>query len=170
MESDAYLVYSVIAWLIIVIIGVILGIKQKLVVFRNYNDLGLVFLIPLSIIAMVYFLPYLPKDHNNIGLLFGFIVESILIIYVIIRTIRDNHNPFLCLIAIITKISLSVLFIINFLDFVAAQGKTMSERATVRHKALVVFLIVAPLVFALVKTKEGIFNPQRTMAYRGLGV
>ena len=47
-------VYTLIAWIIVVVLGVIMGIKEKIVVFRDYNDLGLVFLLGLVPIVLMY--------------------------------------------------------------------------------------------------------------------
>lgn len=44
-------VYTLIGWLLIVVTGAVLGYKEKITVFRNYNDLGLVFLLGIWPIA-----------------------------------------------------------------------------------------------------------------------
>jgi hypothetical protein len=100
--------------------------------------------------------------YNIIG------VEALLLGWIVIRTFQDNNSLVLTLVALVTKISLSFLFIINFLNFVAPRGETMARRASVRHIALTFLLIVTPMVFTLVKKPEGLFNPRRVMAYRGL--
>jgi hypothetical protein len=52
--SGSWLTLLVIGWLAIVILGAVLGVKQRLTVFRNYNDLGLAFLITLSPLVLGY--------------------------------------------------------------------------------------------------------------------
>ena len=143
-------VYTLIAWLLIVITGTVLGFKQRITVFRNYNDLGLAFLMGLSPIVLTYLFSYLASDQKTIGVWFIIIIEAFLITWTVGRTLKDNPNPLLAFLAFITKISLSVLFIVNFLDFLAPKGKTMSGRASVRHKGLAFLLLIGPLVFALI--------------------
>jgi len=163
-------IYTLIAWILIVVLGVILGIKKKIPVFRDYNDLGLVFLMGLFPIILVYLFALVGENQKHIGILFIIVNETAFFIWIFIRTLQDNPNPIKALIALISKLSLSVLFIINFLNFVAPEGKTMGKRASVKHIALAFFVVLAPLVFALVKNKEGIFNPQRSLRYRGIGM
>lgn len=166
----AFNTYTLIGWLLIVIIGVVLGFKQKITVFRDYNDLGLIFLIALSPIVLSQLFSLIGGDQKKVGAVFLIIVEAVLFSWVVVRTYQDNQNILGMIVALITKLSLSVLFIINFLNFVSPTGKTASERAKSRRSALAVLLIVAPLTFALVKNKEGIFNPQRALGRRRLGV
>jgi hypothetical protein len=163
-------VYTLIGWLIVVIIGVVLGFKQKITVFRDYNDLGLVFLIGLSPIVLTYLFSFVGGEQEKIAITFIILIEAVLFLWIVIRTFKDNPNVLGTLVALITKISLSVLFIINFLAFVSPQGKNYSERAKSRRNALAILLIVAPLVFGLVKNKKGIFNPEQALARRGVGV
>jgi hypothetical protein len=163
-------VYTLIAWIVVVVIGVIMGFKQKIIIFRDYNDLGLVFLLGLVPVVLMLLFQVVAKDNQKIGLIFIVVVESVLFLWILCRTIQDNKNPIGFLFALVTKISLSVLFIINLLDFVTPSGKTSSHRASLRRKGFAFLLILSPIVFALVKNKEGIFNPERTLASRGIRV
>ncbi|MFZ3116363.1 MAG: hypothetical protein WA133_00265 [Syntrophales bacterium] len=163
-------VYTLIAWVVIIVLGVILGIKKKIVVFRDYNDLGLVFLLGLVPIVLMYIFSITAEKSRNVAFTFTAIVEVIIFLWLIIRTFKDNGNPVYGLLALATKISLSVLFIINLLDFVTPSGKTSSPRASARRKGFAFLLLLTPIVFALVRNKEGIFNPERTLASRGIRV
>ena len=163
-------IYTLIAWILTVILGVILSFKKRITIFRDYNDLGLVFLMGLVPIVLIYLFSLARENQQHIGTIFIIIFEAALFIWILIRTVQDNRNPIKTVIALITKLSLSVLFIINFLNFVAPEGKTMAKRASVRHIALAFFVVLAPLIFGLVKNKEGIFNPQRSLRYRGVGM
>lgn len=162
--------YTLIGWLLIVITGVVLGFKQKITVFRDYNDLGLVFLIALSPVVLFYLFSIIGGEQQRVLGWFIIIVETVLFLWIVIRTFKDNPNVLGALVALITKISLSILFIFSFLNFVAPQGKTAAQRAKSRYSALAILLIVAPVVFKLVKNKKGFFNPERTLASRGIGV
>lgn len=163
-------VYTLIGWLLIVITGVVLGFKQRITVFRDYNDLGLIFLIALSPVVLFYLFSIIAGEQQRVWGWFIIIVETVLFLWIVIRTFKDNSNFLGALVALITKFSLSILFIFSFLSFVAPQGKTAAQRAKSRYNALAIMVIVAPLVFKLVKNKEGFFNPERTLASRGIGV
>jgi hypothetical protein len=166
--SDSWLTLLLIAWFAIVILGAILGVKQRITVFRNYNDLGVAFLITLSPVALGYIFSFVTGGLDTLAI-YGIIgVETLLLGWIVIRTFQDNNSLLLTLVAFITKMSLSFLFIINFLNFVAPRGETMAKRASVRHLALTFLLVVTPMVFTLVKKPEGLFNPRRVMEYRGL--
>lgn len=163
-------VYTLISWIIIVVIGTLMGFKQKIVVFRDYNDLGLVFLLGLVPIVLMYIFTNYPVGNQNIVVIFISIVEAAILLWIIIRTVKDNKNPISVIIALITKISLSVLFIINLLDFVTPSGKTAAKRASSRRSGFAFLLILTPIIFALVKNKIGFFNPERTLSSRGISV
>jgi cytochrome bd-type quinol oxidase subunit 2 len=163
-------IYTLIGWIIIVVIGVILGYKKMITVFRDYNDMGLVFLLGLIPIVLMYLFQLVAKDNQEVGFIFIVIVESILFLWIVIRTIQDNQNPIGILFALVTKLSLAILFIINLLDFVTPAGKTSAKRASSRRKGFAFLLLLTPIVFALVKNREGIFNPERTLAGRGIRV
>jgi hypothetical protein len=163
-------VYTLIAWIIAVVLGVIMGIKERIVIFRDYNDLGLVFLIGLVPIVLMYLFALTSEASKNVAFMFTAIAELIVFLWLVIRTFKDNSNPAYGILALVTKISLSVLFIINLLDFVTPAGKTSSKRASSRRKGFAFLLFLTPIVFTLVRNKTGIFNPERTLARRGIGV
>jgi hypothetical protein len=166
--SGSYLTLLLIGWLAIVVLGAILGVKQRITVFRNYNDLGLAFLVTLSPVALFYIFSFVTGGLDTLATYVIIGIEALLLGWIVIRTFQDNDSLVLALVAFVTKISLSFLFIINFLNFVAPKGETMAKRASVRHIALTFLLIVTPIVFTLVKKPEGLFNPRRVMEYRGL--
>jgi len=164
----SWLTLVLIGWLAIVVLGAILGVKQRLTVFRNYNDLGLAFLVTLSPLVLGYIFSFVTGGMDKLAIYAIVGVEALLLGWLVIRTFQDNNSLVLTLVAFVTKISLSFLFIINFLNFVAPRGETMARRASVRHIALTFLLVVTPMVFTLVKKPEGLFNPRRVMEYRGL--
>lgn len=163
-------IYTLIAWIVIVVIGVIMGFKQKITIFRDYNDFGLVFLLGMVPVVLMYLFQLVANDNQKVGLIFIVSVEAILFLWIIIRTFQDNHNPLNFFVALVTKITCSVLFIINLLDFVTPSGKTSSYRASSRRKGFAFLLILTPIVFSLVKNKKGLFNPERTLSSRGIRI
>lgn len=160
-------VYSLIVLIIIVIAGIFLGFKKKITVFRDYNDLGLVFLIVMTPYILMYLLSFFFADRISIAYTFVVVVGLILFVWIAIRTYQDNNNILFALIALTTKISLSILFIINLFCFVSPEEKTAEKRRSVRYALLAFLLLLTPLILALVKNKEGIFNPNRTLPLQG---
>ena len=114
----AFNIYTLIAWVLIVILGVILGVKQKITIFRDFNDLGLVFLMGLAPIVLFYLFSLAGENQKHIGTIFIIIMEAALFLWILIRTLQDNRNPIKTVIALISKLSLSVLFIPNLSDFI----------------------------------------------------
>ena len=86
-------IYTLIAWIVIVVLGVILGIKKKITIFRDYNDLGLVFLMGLVPIVLIYLFSLVGENQKHIGTIFIIAIETALFIWIIIRTLQDNRNP-----------------------------------------------------------------------------
>lgn len=168
--NSIFNVYTLIALIVIIVVGIFLGFKQKITVFRDYNDLGLVFLLGLSSFIFFYIFSLLPEDQKNVGIAFILIVELLLFLWIVVRTYQDNQNIFYTLLALITKIPLSILFIFNFLSFVAPNGKTMGKRADVRYSSFAFLLLLTPIILGLVKNKEGLLNLDRTLSHRGIGV
>jgi len=110
-------IYSLVIFIVITIIGIFLGFKQKITIFRDFNDLGLVFLIELLPIVLMYLSSLIAANQNKIVITSIIIVEIILFMWIIARTYQDNNNILSTLIALITKTSLSILFILNLMSF-----------------------------------------------------
>lgn len=159
--------YTLILLITIVILGVVMGFRNMIVVYRDYDDLGISFLLTLSPVILFYVLQI---TNNNIAFfIFILIIEIILIAWLFYRTFNDNSkNILFALLSFITKTTLSVLFIINLLQLVSPSGKSSRQRASARKIAFAILLVISPVVFSLVKNKEGIFNPSRTLSRRGI--
>lgn len=158
--------YTVSGLLITIILGVILGIKKKITVFRDYNDLGLIFLL---VIFPVVFLSLAGFFNGGKILRWTFIViESGLMLWIIGRTFKDNANPLFFIVAFLTKIPLSLLFVFNLMSVLNPPGKTARDRSNARGNALIWLLFLTPLIAALVRNKNGFFNPQEILVRRGV--
>lgn len=168
--SGLFNVYSLIILILIIITGCILGYKQKITVFRNYNDLFLTFLLLLLPIVLSYIFLFVGFSDSPVTKYFIIAIELILFIYIVIQTVKDNENLFYSFISLITKIFLSILFVFNLINFITPTGKTAKDRAGSRQIGFIFLLALAPIVFMLVKNKEGIFNPEKTLASRGVRV
>jgi MFS-type transporter involved in bile tolerance (Atg22 family) len=166
-------IYTLIGLLLIVILGVVLGYKEKITVFRNYNDLGLVFLLGLWPIVASKFGMLLggllkTQTQENVALVFTVLSEIALALWIITRTYIDNDSVWKTALSLITKITLSFLFVFNVLEFITPSGKTSAKRAQARRSALTWLLILTPVVYALVRNKEGFFNPKSILERRGI--
>ena len=100
-----YYLYGIIAFFLI---GIILGFTKTIVVYRDYADLTLVFMLvlaPLGVYGLIG-----DKVENDIIRIVLLIIEIIIILLILIKTYIDNHNIFKTILAFITKIPLGVIF------------------------------------------------------------
>jgi hypothetical protein len=151
-----------------------MGLKKKAIIYRNYNDLFIVFLTSLTPVLFL-FLGMLASspEHKSEGqfVLYLFIaMEAGLLVWIFGRTLKDNGNFFLALLAFLTKVPMAVIFICSFIVFITPTGKTASNRASNRRIGLVLAMLAAPLVLALVTDQEGVFNLKKALSRRGIGV
>lgn len=145
-------IYIVIALVLLYALGVWLGAKGKVVVYRNYYDVMLV--------AGLYILPVLMtpafillggKEAVNeltVGLLIVMLVlEGVLLLFILIRSVRDNLNPLKALLALYVKIPTALFFSFNLLEsFTAKTGRS-------RRKSIFWTLFMVPVIHALVHDK-----------------
>jgi cbb3-type cytochrome oxidase subunit 3 len=140
--------------LMICIIGCTLGVKEKIVIFRNYDDLGLVFL------AVV---PLFIGFITAIGwiLIPSVLSSSTICLWLLVRTWQDNGSVWKVIIALPTKLALSILFIAFVWDLLAPSGKTQSARAAQRGLAAAILAVLTPVIYCLVKEKTGVLAPKQ---------
>lgn len=159
---DDYWGYILIGWAAIVLLGAILGWNQKIVVFRNYNDLGMVFASGVSIYAAIIVAITFASESKSMQALSFFLIAIavFLLIYLIARTFIDNKSFFLGALALVTKITLSGLFLFNLISLLSPSGKTQRQRSKDRSNALLWLIFLTPVIYHLVRDKEGIFCPR----------
>lgn len=139
--------------LAITITGSILGLKERVVIFRNYDDLGLVFLVvaPLCIGFITQILWILiPAIVSGVGLC----------VWLTWRTWQDNGSAWKVLVALPTKLVLSVLFIAFVWELLSPSGKTQLARAKQRGTAAAILAVITPVIYRLVKEKVGVLVPR----------
>ena len=129
---DDYWGYILIGWAALVLLGAILGWNQKIVVFRNYNDLGMVFASGVSLYAAIIIAITFASESKSMQALslFLIVIAVFLLIYLIARTFIDNKSLFLGSLALVTKITLSGLFLFNLISLLSPSGKTQRQRLT----------------------------------------
>ena len=139
--------------LTVTVIGCTLGLKERAVIFRNYDDLGLVFLAvaPLFIgfITLIQWI-LIPAIVTTIALC----------IWLTWRTWQDNGSVWKVLFALPSKLVLSVLFIAFVWDLLSPSGKTQLARAKQRGVAAAILAVITPLIYRLVKDKTGVLVPR----------
>lgn len=153
--SEQELISIVILALIIpIVFGIINGLKGKIVVFRSYDDLWLVFLAVIVPIALFFICAALQSVTMTVA---SCIAEVVILSTIAHRTYIDNRrNIFLTLLALYTKLPLSGLFILQFISYLYNLSKPLYRRTT-GIATLVSIICLAPLIHRLIKNKKGIF-------------
>lgn len=149
-------------WLGITVAGVITGWSASVTVFRNYDDLVLVFFGGLAFLAANFLMA--DSGQNTLPwLIIAALTAMGLFAVILVRTWVDNPSIIKFPVALVTKLSLSVLFLVHLLELLNPSGKTQVERAKNRASALIVLLILSPVINRLVRDKEGIWVPQSVL-------
>ena len=139
----------------ILLLGIILGFTRTITVYRDFADLTKVFMLVLAPIGLFYILG--DKIDNRIlqNIFIG--IEGLLLLWIIVTTFIDNRNIFKTLLALITKIPLGVIFAIYLVNLISPSGK---NRRQSRGIAGIVMILLAPLLFGLVKNRVWSFKKQ----------
>lgn len=146
-------IYIVIALVLLYALGVWLGAKGKVVVYRNYYDVMLVaglYILPVLITPAFILLGGGKEAVNELtaGLFIVLLVlEGLLLLFILVRSVRDNLNPLKALLALYVKIPTAVFFSFNLLEsFSAKTGRS-------RRKSIFWTLFMVPVIHALVHDK-----------------
>ena len=149
-------------WLVTVLIGVVVGWRRGITVFRNYDDLALVFFAGASLLGAFYVIALSTGDGwvrpAVLGLLL--LTAGVCSIVIAIRTWIDNRSPFWFVVALTTKVSLAAIFLIHLASLIAPEGKTGAQRAKRRASALGWLVLITPVIVRLVRDPEGIWTPR----------
>lgn len=152
-------------WLLAVLTGVVVGWRQGITVFRNYNDLALVFFAGASLLS-AFFVVVLSSGEGWVrpailGLLL--LAAAVCSVVVVVRTWIDNRNPVWFAVALITKLSLGAIFLVHLTSLIAPEGKTGAQRAKRRATALGWLILITPVIVRLVRDHEGIWTPRNVL-------
>ena len=149
---------------ITVITGIVLGWgdNRKIIVFRDYNDLGLTFLVPASFVLIYLIFVNLLGGNPLYAQVIGGLISSCLMILVIINTYNDNKRNISCtLLSLATKMPLTIIWLINIFTLLNPSGKTARQRSQSRGTALIILTILTPIIAQLVVDRSGsYFNPK----------
>lgn len=146
------------------------GENRTVIIFRDYNDLGLTFLIPASFVLIFYLFMMLGGNPTWGGGL-AFIVSASLFVILAKNTYADNNQNMLpTVLSIMTKVPLGIIWIISFVTMLNPSGKTAKQRRENRGIALIIMGILTPIIGLLVVNKEGsMFNPRDWIKGRRIG-
>lgn len=158
-------------FLVTVIYGVVKGYGEdrEIIVFRNYDDLGLTFLIPASFFLIQYIFASL-GGNTAIATIIASGVSLWLLAKLIKNTYEDNGQDMKkFLLALITKLPLGIIWVFNLVQTINPSGKG-HQRARNRGRALVILAFLTPIIGLLVVDKSGsFFNPKQWIRGRRVG-
>ena len=176
-DTDApvgnFLAILLVVWIVVVIGGVVAGFKGAIVVYRNFDDLAIVFFMGVVLVvgglAGFYFMGF--KNSIATPLLWGLsgLGTMGLFGWTVARTWRDQQpeSVWRFVLAMITKMSLGILFVNNLVTLISPSGKTWGARSQARNAALLFLAVLTPVVLRLVRNHEGVWAPHNLLsAYR----
>lgn len=146
-------------------LGVWMSARNKLIVYRNYNDLmlvGLLYMVPALMLAYVLLVSEESVAIGGSLFLVMLILEFAIFVVVLVRTWIDNPNPLKMLLALYVKLPAGIFFFSRV--FEAFDGEKRSKR---RNSVLWVLLML-PLLHVLVHDKKGGLAPRRLQQSRSL--
>lgn len=160
-----------IMFLAIVIFGIVKGIgdNRTIVIFQDYDDLGLTFLVPASFFLILYIFSMLGGNPYLGGSLGG--VVAVWLLVKLIRNTHINNQQDLSktALSLVTKIPLGIIWIFNLIQILNPSGKG-SQRRRNRGEALVILTLLTPIIGMLVVDKSGsYFNPKSWIRGRRVG-
>ena len=170
-NGDAWQLF-ILVYFIVMIVTMFKGYGENrtVIIFRDYNDLGLTFLIPASFVLIFYlFMMFGGKPSWGMGL--ALVVSVSLFVILVKNTYEDNNKAMLpTVLSIMTKVPLGIIWIMNFITMLNPSGKTASKRRKSRGTALVILAILTPIIGMLVVEKEGsLFNPRDWIKGKRIG-
>lgn len=152
----------IVTWLLTVVAGCFAGWKKKIVVFRDYNDLALVFFAALVLVIGFILMAGFADGSQSSGIAIVATTACAFLALcgiVVVRTWQDNRSLWAVPLALITKLSLAGLFLVSLAELISPGGKTLLERSRRRSFALGALVLLAPIVHGLVRDKKGIWAP-----------
>lgn len=158
--------------LAIVITGIYKGFGENrtVVVFRDYDDLGLTFLVPVAFFLCWIILTNIGVDPRLAGGFAG-LVALWLTVILARNTYADNgRHAGKTALALFTKLPLAFVWVFNLIQALNPGGRTASQRAQSRGSALVILTLLTPILACLVVDKSGsFFNPKQWISGRRVG-
>lgn len=153
-QSQDWLGPALALWLAVVILGCVQGLRRKIVVFSSFQDLYLTF----GGATVCIVLPMLFGDSAGTATLTGAVMVVLVgavLAAIAWATWRANRGVFGFLLALATKLSVSLLLVLKVFELVSPSGRTADDRRQARVGSLLTTLLLVPLVFGLVAKRGG---------------
>lgn len=166
---DEIIIFSFFGMIVItMMMGV--GENRKIVIFQDYDDVGLTFVVPVSFVLLMMLAPSVGGEPKN-AVIFAMLVSGILLLILVRNTYRYNNGSILyTFLALITKVPLGVLWIIALLSTLNPSGNTAKKRRQSRAQALILLTLLTPLIMAFIAEKRGsLLNPKDWLRYKRVG-
>jgi hypothetical protein len=142
--------------LAVVVTGIVQGLRERVIVFRDFDDLAICF-IPFACCVVALFFTLFGAAKIVTWLL---VATAVLVqLFIVVTTWRDNPSALPFAIAFAAKTTLSFFFIVNLFSFLFPMEKSASTEARVRRDALIWMAVLAPVIYRLVRFKTGRINP-----------
>lgn len=130
------------------VLGLILGMLKKIIVYRDFNDVTLCGLTVTLPIAAFFVLMNVGATHFHFMARLILWFEGAMALLILVRTFIDNRNPFKAILAFMVKLPIAILFAINIVDFITGD-KRQSRRMSVFF-----IILLSGFVIALVNDKS----------------
>lgn len=146
-------IYITIGLALLYALGIWLGVRGKVVVYRNYYDVMLVaglYLLPVLMTPAFILLSGNGEVNELNGGLFIvlLLLEGLLLLFILVRTVLDNLNPLKAVLALYVKIPTALFFSFNLYEsFTAKSGRS-------RRKSIFWTVFMVPVIHALVQDKK----------------
>lgn len=147
--------WFILGWLIMLSMGIALGLRGRVVVFRDAADFGWVLAVAALLLGALVF--------SNSRLLLPIFLGSagVALLGLSLRTAVDNPSPWRFVIALVTKLTLSVLLIGALKDMLNPAGESAGERERKRQSGMLWLVVLVPLVWRLTRDKPSFENLTR---------
>jgi len=156
--------------LIIVTIFKGAGENRSVIIFKDYNDLGLTFLMPASAFLIFTIFTLLGGKYEYALILSAGVFFVLLLMLVRNTYIINDKKIFKTILSLLTKIPLSLIWLMSFFTMLKPSGQTAAQRRSQRGGAMIILAILTPIIGLVVAEKEGsIFNPRQWIRGRRVG-
>jgi hypothetical protein len=135
-------------WGLIILAGVFLALGKRATIYRSVGDAAFTFLV---LVLLLVGLLYVKTEILGPAAL---VVSAIGVVIIIISTFIDNKNPLYGIIAIVTKITLSFLFVVLMIGALFPGGNTLAEQRADRTQSLGLLSILTPLIYLLIRDRK----------------
>jgi hypothetical protein len=134
-----------ILWGLIVLAAFFLSLSGRATIYRDLGDVGFT-----SIVLALFAIGVFYGQTELLGPT-ALILSACGAGVVVLLTFRDNHNLLYAIIASITKLSLSALFVLLAIGALFPGGNTNADQRADRAKSLTLLAILSPLIYALIR-------------------